>query len=187
VVVGGGAVAVAQFSGSPGSTASGSSSASGGSAADAPNARAATPNGLVKPGTRTPVQFGPVVRYLAGGQRAAVRPVQTSTNYQPAHLTRQVSAALAQARNKPTMTPNSRLPQSNQRTSGGQLAQLSGCLSRVAGSQPVRLVDLARFRGSAATVIVTAATSSQAAQVWVVGPGCSRSASDVLEHLRLPG
>ena len=189
VVVGGGAVAVAQLGGSSGSGASTSagSGSAGGSAASAPNAHAAGPNGLVRPGTRTPVQFGPVVRYQAGGQTAAVRPVQTSTNYQPEHLTQQVTAALAQARSKPTATPNMGLPRSDQRTSSGQLARLSACLSRVAGSQPVRLVDLAQFRGSAATIIVTAATSSQAAQVWVVGPGCSRSASDVLEHRRLPG
>jgi hypothetical protein len=79
------------------------------------------------------------------------------------------------------------LPRTDQRLSASQLAQLSGCLTRVADGQPVRLVDLAQFRGSAATVIVTKATSSRAAQVWVVGPGCSRSASDVLDHQRLPG
>jgi hypothetical protein len=128
-----------------------------------------------------------VVRYHAGGQTAAIRPVQTATNYQPAHLTQQVTATLAQARNKPTMTPEVGLPHSDQRTSSGQLARLSGCLSRVADGQPVRLVDLAQFRGSAATIIVTAATRAHAAQVWVVGPGCSRSASDVLAHQRLPG
>lgn len=187
VVVGGGAVAVAQFGGSSGSTTSGSGSASGGSAASAPNAHGAAPSGLVRPGAKTPVQFGPVVRYRAGGQPAAIRPVQTTTNYQPAHLTQQVTAALARAGSKPTVTPNMGLPRSDQRTGSGQLARLSGCLSRVAGSQPVRLVDLAQFRGSAATIIVTAATSSHAAQVWVVGPGCSRSASDLLEHRRLPG
>jgi hypothetical protein len=113
--------------------------------------------------------------------------VQTTTNYQPAHLTRQVTATLARARNKPAMTPGTGLPRSDQRTGSAELAQLSGCLSRVAGGEPVRLVDLARFRGSAATIIVTAATGSHAGQVWVVGPGCSRSASDVLEHQRLPG
>lgn len=185
VVVGGGAVAVAQLGGS-GGAASSSGSAAGGSAAGEP-ARAAAPSGLVRPGARTPVQTGPVVRYQAGGQTAAIRPVQTATNYQPAHLTRQVTATLAQVRNKPTMTPEVGLPHSDQQTGSGQLARLSGCLSRVADGQPVRLVDLAQFRGSAATIIVTAATRAHAAQVWVVGPGCSRSASDVLEHQRLSG
>ncbi len=107
VVVGGGAVAVAQLGGSsgPAESSSASSGSGAGSSSAGGSARAAAPNGLVRPGTKTPVQFGPLVRYQAGGQTAAVRPVQTSTNYQPAHLTQQVTAALAQARSKPTANP----------------------------------------------------------------------------------
>jgi hypothetical protein len=59
---------------------------------------------------------------------------------------------------------------------------LSGCVSRIAAGRTVQLVDIARYRGAPATVIVTAAKGSAPAQVWVVGLRCSASASDILAH-----
>jgi hypothetical protein len=183
VIVGGGYALVSSLGGS---TGSGSASSSSGQGAAAPESRGAA-NGPAMPGARAPAAFGPVVRYQASGQSATIRPVRTATNYQPGQLGRQVSATLAQVRHTPAMSPHISLPGTDGRFGSAQLAQLSGCLSRVAGGQPVRLVDLAQFRGSPATIIVTAASGSRPAQVWVVDPACSRSASDVLARRQLPG
>lgn len=183
VVVGGGVYGLTQLGGSGGPSA-------GGSAASAPRSAASPAHGasggLVRPGTKAPAEFGPLVRYQAGGKPASIRPVQTATDYQPGRLSEQVAASLARAAQS-GVSPNIGLTRPDQRLGSSQLARLSGCLSRVAGAAPVAMVDVAQFRGSAATVIATKATSSHAAQVWVVGPGCSRSASDILDHQQLPG
>ena len=46
------------------------------------------------------------------------------------------------------------------------------------------LVDVARYQGAPATIIVTEAAGGPE-QIWVVGTGCSASRSDVLHHARL--
>jgi len=182
VVIGGGTYAAVQFGGLTGTA--------GGSAGSAPQSAGAgaqgTSGGPMRSGAKAPAALGPFVRYQAGGHAVAIRPVQSATNYQPDRLAAQVTATLEHA-SRGRVSPEVGLPHADHRLGSSQLTQLSGCLSRVAGGQPVRLMDLAQFRGSAATIIVTKATSSRAAQVWVVGPGCSRSAGDVLEHRQLPG
>ena len=60
-------------------------------------------------------------------------------------------------------------------------------MSRIAAGRTVLLVDVARFDHKPATIIVTARQGAAAAQVWVVGPGCSASARDVVTHRALPG
>ncbi len=60
--------------------------------------------------------------------------------------------------------------------------QLSGCVDRVTSDQVPELVDVAKFEGQPATIIVVAAHGSVPAQVWVVGSSCSRSVSDILDH-----
>jgi negative regulator of sigma E activity len=180
VIVGGGSYAL--VSGTSHSTGSGTASTSGHA-----RSQAGESGGAARPGARAPAALGPAVRYQATGQSATIRPVRTATNYQPGQLSRQVSATLAQVAGARTMSPHISLPGADGRFGSGQLAQLSGCLSRVAGGQPLRLVDLAQFRGSPATIIVTAASGSRAGQIWVVGPACSRSASDVLARQQLPG
>ena len=64
-------------------------------------------------------------------------------------------------------------------------SSLTGCINAMAPGQIVVLVELARFEGKPATIIVTASTSSRSAEVWVVGNSCSASHSDLLDHLKL--
>ena len=47
------------------------------------------------------------------------------------------------------------------------------------------LVDVARYRGAPATVIVTRPAAGGPEQIWVVGDGCSASRSDLLHHATL--
>jgi hypothetical protein len=46
----------------------------------------------------------------------------------------------------------------------------------------VLLVDLARFEGKPATIIVIAALAASPAEALVVGSACSASAQDILAH-----
>jgi Putative zinc-finger len=145
--------------------------------------------------------FGPAVPYRRGGRLATIRPVRTATNYEPAQLAAQVRGTLAQtARIGAGRPAASKAAASNAAGFGAvQLSRLAGCVSRVAAGADVRLVDVARFRGTPATVIVTAApqggtgstagsaTGSTAERIWVVGAQCSRSGSDVLAQQPLPG
>jgi hypothetical protein len=145
--------------------------------------------GVSLPGRAAPVTFGPDTSYQSGGHSGQFTPVQTATNYQPGQLGAQAAAAVAAARGpRPVVPgtgqrPGAAAPGAAQVFGGQSLSRLSGCVARVAGGASVLLVDVAAYRGQPATIIVTAGSPDQ---VWVVGPGCSASASDVLAHQSLP-
>src|SRR5260221_561100 len=63
------------------------------------------------------------------------------------------------------------------------LSTLEGCVNRIAAGELVLLVDVARYQGAPATVIVTEVSAASPEQVWVVGTGCSGSRSDVLAQV----
>jgi hypothetical protein len=64
------------------------------------------------------------------------------------------------------------------------VANLDGCVNRIAAGNLVVLVDVARYQGSPAAVIVIEA-AARPLEVWVVGTGCSASRSDTLTHTQL--
>jgi hypothetical protein len=112
--------------------------------------------------------------------QASIVPVASGVNYQPATLTAQVTAALSQAKSAATARNRSQLGTMT-------VSALQGCLDRIAPRGRVLLVDVARYRGREATVIVVAPEAAAPRQVWVVGPACSASSSDVLAARSLPG
>jgi hypothetical protein len=63
--------------------------------------------------------------------------------------------------------------------------QLAGCVRRIAPGRIVLLVDIARYQGKPAEVIVTGATVAGEAEAWVVGPSCSWTIRDVLREAAL--
>ena len=69
------------------------------------------------------------------------------------------------------------------------VAALQGCVTRISAGRQVLLVDVDRYQGKQATIIVVAGVAGGAggARVWVVGPGCSRSDSDVITQASLAG
>jgi hypothetical protein len=201
VVVGGGGFELVSHLGG-GTSGSSSSSASSSQSRSSVAVPRGTSHSVVRGGAIAPSAqgvgpaFGPALSYRRDGRLAMIRPVQTGTNYQPARLTAQVRSALAQT-SQVGGRPAGASRAANFGT--GQLSQLAGCVSRIAAGADVRLVDVARFRGMPATVIVASAagsapgsatagaTGSAAGQIWVVGADCSRSDSDVLARQRLPG
>jgi hypothetical protein len=190
VVIGGGGYELfSHLGGSPAQTASGSSSSDSGSSV-LPGRRAPERTSEARPlapGAAAEPAYGPLVQYGRPGRLATIRPVRTFTDYRPAQLSRQVTAALAATGNAPAVSPGSHAGPAPQTFGGLRTGQLAACVSRIAGGRNVRLVDVAQLNGAPATVIVTAAHGPAAAQIWVVGPGCSRSVSDLLAHQPLAG
>ncbi len=65
-----------------------------------------------------------------------------------------------------------------------QPQQLQACIGQVTSGHDYGTVavDLARYEGRSAAVIVATDPSSPVADVWVVGPHCSASRADVITH-----
>ncbi len=158
VVAGGIGYAVSQ---SGGSESAGTSSArSPARAAPAHRSAVAAPN--LAPGThaiRPNTPSGP--RYLRSG-----------TDYQPGTLGQQAARTVAES--QVTGQPLSALPPAVHR-----------CVSSVA--HHVSLVDLARYQGHPATVVVQAGATGQPGSVTVVSPHCARLAAATLPAAPPPG
>ena len=151
---------------------------------------------------RTPTQLtGPALHYALAGRPATVLPVSTGTEFVQQHLASQVAATLRRAgRSLPENQgadipshPGSRpAPASSgrrQQSFGGiPVGVLQGCVTRISAGRPVLLVDVARYQGRQATVIVVAgaAGGTGGSRVFVVGPGCSGSDSELITQASLP-
>ncbi len=120
----------------------------------------------------------PQRRYLRAGHQY-VPLVASGTNYAPATLTGQVRYTLAQYGPVARSGPSGSLPEPFPDI---PVSTLTGCITRIAAGQQVLLVDVARYQGRPAMVIVTRASADGPEQVWVVGSGCSRASRDLLTH-----
>jgi|SRR5215472_15762381 len=139
--------------------------------------------------------FGPTVQY---GERSAAKAVQTvraDTNFTGSNLGAQALdavrdakvAGVTGARSAGGTAPAPAGSSANSASTNHAAAAtgLASCLDAVVGSQPVQLVETAKFEGKPATIIVTAPTAGHSAEVWAVAPDCSTSHPDVLAHQTL--
>jgi hypothetical protein len=165
------------------------------SGSSGPGSSAAVPaTGRVASGSSAATR-GPALRYQRAGQQASVTPVSADTNFTAGRLSAQVASAmtkygsagrLAGPMTVPAPSSNAHVPAQQATTFGNRaVAALQGCVNRIAHGDLVVLVELARFQGSPATIIVTEVPDITPRQVWVVGSGCSASSSDVLRHTEL--
>jgi hypothetical protein len=161
----------------------------GSSAAGAPvhgSARQSSGNGIALPAAGGSASRA-VLRYQHAGQQDSVTPVRTDTNFTPGRLDTQVATAVAKygagvTNNKLPSSPAA-VPTQRATTFGSvPVSLLQGCVDRIDAGELVLLVDVARYRGEPATVIVTSVAVIGPEQIWVVGTGCSGSSSDVLTH-----
>ena len=140
---------------------------------------------------------GPAAR--AGANAAAgdsgLTVISSGTDYRPGQLAAQVAGVLARyaipaagefapVPIRPTPTSAAQPSQVQQPS---RLAAPPGCVARIAAGLHPRMVDEARYNGRAATIIVLPAAAQGPAQVWVVGPACSGSRSDVIAHVAMAG
>jgi hypothetical protein len=144
---------------------------------------------------------GPALQYQRSGRKDSITPITTSTNFTQADLTSQVTAEVKKYGAGFTKTgPNaespgrsgSESPAAEPREQTGTFADipvagLRGCVNRIAAGSLVLLVDVAHYRDTPATVIVTEAAETAPMQIWVVGTGCSASGSDVLRYATAAG
>jgi hypothetical protein len=186
VIIGGGGYEVASHVG----TQTGTSSSSG----NAPNA--ALPSAL----PAAPVN-GPNVSYHQAGSTRTIRAVRSDTNFVSSKLGLQAAAAVTSARRQgvvpmkvshsnaagsPDLTPSSSGPPvAGMDQNGPAGSQLDGCVANVAGDQNVLLVELAKYEGKPATIIVLSATANRSAEVWVVNSACSAADKHVLTSLKI--
>jgi hypothetical protein len=141
-----------------------------------------------------PATRGPALRYSRAGQQASVTPVSADTNFTAGRLSAQVASAMTRYGSGGALQGPMAEPETHSAQVPGQpaatfadraVAALQACVNRIAAGDLVMLVEVARFQGSPATIIVTEVPGITPRQVWVVGPGCSASRSDVLRHSEL--
>lgn len=151
--------------------------------AAAPSAGRAGVNSPAAAATR-----GPALQYRHGGQNATVSPISSGTDFTASKLSVQVAAQVSKyGRGSPVAGPmtapgtHTQAPGSRPATFGHMaVAALQGCVNRMAAGELVVLVEIARYQGSPAAIIVTEVSQAAPQQVWVVGLGCSASRSDLL-------
>jgi hypothetical protein len=122
-------------------------------------------------GSATARQPGPnTLKESRGGAAAAggYLTLRSGTDYSAGRLGEQVSAQLTKG---------------DSRTAGELApAQLTNCVRTVTQGKVPLLVDVARYEGRAATVIVLPGTDATRLDVWIVGPGCSAANPAVVKH-----
>jgi hypothetical protein len=169
-----------------------SSTSSAGSSAAGPEVPAA---GQHAPAAG-PSVFGPTLPYQQAGGQGSIVPVMTGTDFTAQNLGGQVTAQLDRyGRGAMTAGPKAMTPGTTRgpAATGGRSAtfghmvvsDLAGCVNRIAAGDHVLLVDVARYQGAPATVIVTKPAGDSPEQIWVVGPGCSASRTDLLHQATL--
>jgi hypothetical protein len=108
-------------------------------------------------------------------QRSKTPPVTSSgTDYQKSELPVQLAAA------DPSLG-RQKVGASAIGASGPLSQRLRECLARIGSGRVPLLIDLARYEGAPATVIVFSGKKKDL-DVWITGPGCGEGASDVIEH-----
>ena len=140
-----------------------------------------------------PVTLG----YSHDGATATTTALASGTNYTPATLNSLVSSEVASHARQfrsGTFAPagatapsgaTNRVADPGESIGGITAGQLGACVSRVAGGQDVILVDVARYGGKPAVIIV-AGTAGPDLQVYVVGQECSAARADLVTSATVP-
>jgi hypothetical protein len=121
---------------------------------------------------------GPAVLPNIRRAAAGLPVIESGTDYLPGRLPAQVQAVLARFPVSPAGQTPAAAP--------GQAA-LRGCVNLITGGRGPRLVDVARYQGRPATIVVTEAAGGRPGQIWVAGPGCSAGTRDLIARAPLPG
>jgi hypothetical protein len=155
------------------------------------------------PAPAQPMTLGPDVTYGNPGSQHTVETVSSSTNFEPAQLRSQALGAYREAQLKGAAgtqsssgasAPTNLAPAHGNAAAGagaaGSGSQLAGCIAAVAPGRIVLLLDLAKYQGKPATVIVFASSSTSQAEVVVTANSCSAKSPDVVARAplgHLPG
>jgi hypothetical protein len=147
-----------------------------------------------------PMSLGPDVSYGSPGSQHTVETVSSATNFEPAQLRGQALDAYHEAQLKGAAgtrssgsgsAPTELGPQNSNAAAGagaeGSSAgtHLAGCIGAIGPGRTVLLLDLAKYQGKPATIIVFGSTATSQAEVVVAARGCSTASPDVLARAPL--
>jgi hypothetical protein len=138
------------------------------------------------------VQVGQKISYRHDGHTDSVTVVQSGTDFAPATLRKQAGDAIAAQRSAAgsprTVHTGTSSPLMGEAPTVGTFGNLApvpnadvlrGCVGRISAGRDVLLVDVARYLGKRATIIVVS-EPSHVEEVFAVSPSCSASTSDIL-------
>ncbi len=148
------------------------------------------------------MKIGPAITYHQASGNKSLPTVSANTDFTSAHLGGQAVAALTTAKQRGVVasppkaaaahatlaTPGSASASSFASTANGtsttpSQSQLTGCVDKIAAGEAVLLVELAKFDGKDATIIMVASIKPVgSADVWAVGRGCSAGNTQVLDR-----
>jgi negative regulator of sigma E activity len=147
------------------------------------------------------ISLGPDVTYGRPGSLHTIRAVDSHTNFVAADLRAEAISAVdtAEAREAFAAQPSGNIAVPLTGSTPGPAAELTaglvadslsggrlaGCVRLIAPGRTVLLIDVARYQGKPAAVIVTASTVVSEAEAWVVGSSCSATTRDVLTETAL--
>ncbi len=129
------------------------------------------------------------LRYRHGGQFVFTNAVTSDVNYTkadlPSGIRREVANTTQVGGPSAKAAPSAVQPRQQHLLNHTTVGQLESCLSRVATGGPVLLVELARYLGQPATIIVLRAVND-AFDVIVVGEACGPTGQDIITRLIVP-
>jgi hypothetical protein len=168
-------------SSSSASSAAGAAPAAGNTFAPAASSSAGSAAGPFAAPSATRVAAGFLV--TESGTRYQRATLASQARSQVAAAARQLGSATAPSSAAPASSPvtSSASASSSRVTSSAPTAQLRGCVLRVTGGVPPRLVDRATYQGTPAYVIVSST------RVWVVSLGCTAATPQVIAAEPLAG
>ena len=118
----------------------------------------------------------------AGGSAPAARIVSSGTNYQPGQLAAQVSAVL----NRHGVSAGAAAGSSPANQPAASVPPVLACVPHVTRGKRPLLVDLAKYQGRPATVIVIPGATSGTLRALVVAGACAATNSRVLARTTFP-
>lgn len=146
-----------------------------------------------------PMSLGPDVSYGSPGSHHTVQTVSSSTDFEPAQLRGQALGAYHEAQLKGAAgtqsssgsAPTELGPQQGNSAAGAGAGgasagtRLAGCIDAIGPGRTVVLLDLAKYQGKPATIIVFGSTTTSPAEVVVASDTCSATSPDVLARAPL--
>jgi hypothetical protein len=157
-----------------------SSSSSGASAGSAAEPAAGKASSAAAPSAAGPIAAPSAVAPGAGHTVSTFTVTVSGTKYQQATLAAQVRAKLAVNGGHNTFQGTVPAASASAASTAAVPSQaLRGCVLKLTGGTPPRLVDRATYEGEPAYII---ASSSR---VWVVGPGCTAAKTEVVASVPL--
>ena len=119
----------------------------------------------------------------AGRSAPTARIVSSGTNYRPGQLEAQVSTVLTQH----GASAGAKTGSSPANQPAASLPAVPACVPHVTGGKRPLLVDLAKYQGRPATVIVIPGATSGTLQAFVVADPCTATTGRVLAKATFPG